>query len=97
MKLLRRLPVLLAALAVLVMSTAYAAHRHKQELASEGQTTEHCELCLQVGRGAAPVAAAPALLVAALGWAAWVLVVTGRSLVLSSPASRAQRARAPPR
>lgn len=96
MKLLRQLAILIAALAVLVMSTAYVAHRHQQDLANDAPTADHCELCLQVGRGAGPVAVAPAVVTAASGWTLW-LVVAGILTVLPRALRRAQQARAPPR
>jgi hypothetical protein len=95
-KLLRRFSIVLAALAVLVMSTAYAAHRHKQDLANEGTAAEHCELCLQVGRGTGPVAVEPTLVAEAVGWIL-VLAVAYRPLRLPQPLRRYNPARAPPR
>ena len=60
----RRLSILLAACALLLVSTAYVSHLHQQDLkAGSGGAQDHCELCLQVdrvaGSVAAPVAAKP--------------------------------------
>jgi hypothetical protein len=95
-KQLRRLSLLLAALAVLVMSTAYVAHRHKQDLANDAPTADHCELCLQVGRSAGPLVVTPAVVGASPGWTLW-FAVTGLLAVLPQALRRAQQARAPPR
>ena len=96
MKLLRRIPVLVVVLAVLALSTAWAAHRHKQDLASDNSGAEHCELCLQVGRGTGPVSVAPLLVVVATGWVLW-LAVTVTAQRAPQPVRRSQQARAPPR
>lgn len=96
MKLLRQIPVLIVALAVLALSTAWAAHRHKQDLAPDSGSGEHCELCLQVGRGTGPVSVTPVLVVVATGWALW-LVLARPTWSASRPAPRSQQARAPPR
>ena len=96
MKLLRQIPVLIVVLAVLALSTAWAAHRHKQDLAPDSGSADHCELCLQIGRGAAPAPAAPPLVVVATGWALWLALALVAGLA-PQPVLRSQQARAPPR
>ncbi|MEY4762583.1 MAG: hypothetical protein RLZZ200_2439 [Pseudomonadota bacterium] len=96
MKLLRRIPVLVVVLALLALSTAWAAHRHKQDLAADTGSTDHCELCLQVGRGIAAASVVPALVIAAAGWTLWLAL---KIAPCPAPHSfrRYQQARAPPR
>ena len=93
MKQLRRLSILLAAFAVLVMSTAYVSHLHKQELTDRG-SADHCELCLQLGRAAGP-APAPSLIAQGATYCIGV-ILAGVHAVLSLKLDRAQQARAPP-
>lgn len=95
-KLLRQIPVLIVVLAVLALSTAWATHRHKQDLAPDSNGAEHCELCLQIGRGAAPAPAATTLLVVATGWTLWLALTLAAGLA-PRPSLRSQQARAPPR
>jgi hypothetical protein len=90
----RRLSILLAAFAVLVMSTAYVAHLHKQELLADRGGADHCELCLQIGRTAGP-SPLPSLIAQGTTYCIGV-ISAGVHVVLSLKLDRAQQARAPP-
>ena len=91
----RRLSILLAAFAVLVMSTAYVSHLHRQDLqADRGGAADHCELCLQMGRTAGPTAS-PSLVSQGTSYCIGV-VLAGVHVILSFSLERAQQARAPP-
>ena len=92
----RRLSILLAACALLLVSTAYVSHLHKQDLkAGSGGAQDHCELCLQVDRVAGP-APAPAV---AEPYAHYRVSVVRADAPGHVPLSlqRAQQPRAPPR
>ncbi len=91
----RRLSILLAACALLLVSTAYVSHLHKQDLKAGGGVQDHCELCLQVDRVAGSVAA-PTVAEPFSHYRLGVVLVDARGH-FPLRLQRAQQPRAPPR
>jgi hypothetical protein len=91
----RRISVVLAALALLVVSTGFLAHLHKPDAQTGGAYQDHCDLCLQFDRvaGAAP---SPVEVAQGVRYSIAV-VIAGAEFALSFSFDRAHPARAPPR